>query len=219
MFEHSTLPPTVSTEISGSLPHTLSRRWLNIVQEMLWLPENFRQYLLLLAAVLLVGAGMMAQVWLRVQIAEERYLLKKLTEQQQRIERENSEIIFAIANATSLRQIEQAAIAQGYRPVTARMYVRRDELPTIYSSTDSSASSARHTGEPASILDSRRNAWNNAEIAEAVVVREGNNSPTEAFVSAVGRGMAAFAEWLIVHVRGVSATINEPPAPSGSTVQ
>lgn len=212
MFERSTLPSTVSTEISGSLHHSLSRRWLNILQEMLWLPENFRQYLLLLAATLLVGAGMMAQVWLRVQIAEERYLLTKLTAQQQRIERENSEIIFAIANATSLRQIEQAAIAQGYRPVTGRVYVRRDELPTLQFPA---ALSAPDTAEPPFAIDNLRDERNMA----VTVGREARNSQLEELVSAVGRGLAAFAEWLLVHTPGASTTINETLTPSGFSAQ
>ncbi|WP_298984576.1 hypothetical protein [Caldilinea sp.] len=212
MFERSTLPSTVSTEISGSLQHSLSRRWLNILQEMLWLPENFRQYLLLLAATLLVGAGMMAQVWLRVQIAEERYLLTKLTEQQQRIERENSEIIFAIANATSLRQIEQAALAQGYRPVTGRVYVRRDELPTLQFPA---ASSGPYAAEPPLAIHNLGSDWSTV----APVDGEARSSPLEELVSAVGRGLTAFAEWLLVHTQGASTTINETLTPSGSSVQ
>lgn len=212
MFERSTLPSTVSTEISGSLQHTLGRRWVSVLQEMLWLPENFQQYLLLLAATLLVGAGMMIQVWLKVQVTEERYLLAKLAAQQQRIEWETSEIVFAIANATSLRQIEQAAIAQGYRPVTRRVYVRRDELPVLYFPA---ASLAPGAAEPSSAFEDQRLERNAAERTQPAV----RSSPLEEFIAAVGRGAMAFVEWVNAQVQGISAALHRTLTSKGSSVQ
>jgi len=212
MFERSTLPSTVSTEISGSLQHTLGRRWVSALQEMLWLPENFQQYLLLLAATLLVGAGMMTQVWLKVQVTEERYLLAKLAAQQQRIERENSEIVFAIANATSLRQIEQAAIAQGYRPVTRRVYVRRDELPTLYSPVASIAPGAT---EPSPAFEDQSVDRNAAEKNRQAV----RSSSLEEFIAAVGRGLKAFAEWMSAQAQNISAALHKTLTSKGSSVQ
>lgn len=212
MFERSTLPSTVSTEISGSLQHTLGRRWVSVLQEMLWLPENFQQYLLLLAVTLLVGAGMMIQVWLKVQVTEERYLLAKLAAQQQRIEWETSEIVFAIANATSLRQIEQAAIAQGYRPVTRRVYVRRDELPVLYFPA---ASLAPGAAEPSSAFEDQRLERNAAERTQPAV----RSSPLEELIAAVGRGTMAFIEWVNAQVQGISAALHRTLTSKGSSVQ
>lgn len=217
MFERSTLPSTVSTEIPGSLQHTLGRRWVIALQEMLWLPENFRQYLLLLAVTLLVGAGMMTQVWLKVQVAEERYLLAKLTAQQQRIERENSELVFAIASATSLRQIEQAAIAQGYRPVTRRVYVRRDELPVLDSPVASSPAApiASHVAELSPALEEPRPEQNAAESIRPAAQR----SPLEELMAAVGRGVVAFADWVSAQAQGIPAAVHRVLPSEGSSAQ
>lgn len=128
MLQRSSLPTALPTEIADSLQRTFNPRWLDALQTVLWLPETYRHYLIVLVVSLAVGAGMFTHVWLSVQIAEQRYTLRTLAAQRQHIERETSEIIHAIATTTSLRQIEHSALVQGYRPATARKYLRRDEL-------------------------------------------------------------------------------------------
>lgn len=184
MLQRSSLPSSISTEISDSLQQTFSRRWLELLREMLWLPENYRQYLMLLVVTIVVGAGMVVHVWLNVQVAEQRYLLVQLAEQRERIERENSELIYAIADAASLRQIEQTALALGYRPTTALAYVRRDELatstiPGLMATTASLPAQALSATSPV-----------REPIAAQVRASPGND-----LFDAVGRGLGAAGEW------------------------
>jgi hypothetical protein len=61
-------------------------------------------------------------------LAEERVLLRQLAAERQQIERENSEVIYAIANSLTLAKVEDAALQQGFRPATERVYVRRDAV-------------------------------------------------------------------------------------------
>lgn len=128
MLQRTSIPPAVPADIRESLQQTLSRRWSDVLQELLWLPETSRQYLLFLAIALVIAGGMMVQVWYSVRIAEARAELRALVAQQQRIERENSELIYAIATSTTLDRIRRAALQQGYKPATDRVYVRRDEV-------------------------------------------------------------------------------------------
>jgi hypothetical protein len=185
MLQRSSLPSSISTEISDSLQQTFSRRWLELLREMLWLPENYRQYLMLLVVTIVVGAGMVVHVWLNVQVAEQRYLLVQLAEQRERIERENSELIYAIADATSLRQIEQTALALGYRPTTALAYVRRDELAT----STIPGLMATPASLPAQVLSAT------SPVREPVAAQV-RASPGNDLFDAVGRGLGAAGEWL-----------------------
>ena len=128
MLQRTSIPPAVPADIRESLQQTLNRRWSDVLQELLWLPETSRQYLLFLAIVLVIAGGMIVQVWYSVRIAEARAELRALAAQQQRIERENSELVYAIARSSTLDRVLRAALQQGYKPATDRVYVRRDEV-------------------------------------------------------------------------------------------
>jgi hypothetical protein len=193
MLQRDSLPTVVSTDISDSLQRTFNRHWSDMLQETLWLPENYRQYLIVLVVSLTIGAGMMTHVWLSVQIAEQRYLLRELTEKHQQIERENSEIVYAIANTTSLRQIEQSALAQGYRPTINRKYIRRDEL-----AVSSVSGMARDSVQPMSETLGR------PTVAERV---SAPSTQSNDLIDAVGRGLGAAGEWLEQQARATSGAV------------
>jgi hypothetical protein len=177
MLERSSLPTYVSTEITDSLRLTLNRRRFEVLQEMLWLPETYQQYLLLLAGALAVGLGMIVHVWLNVQATEERVLLRQLAAERQQIERENSEVIYAIANALTLAKVEDAALQQGFRPATERVYVRRDAV----------------TGADLTSVAGRLAA---TEPSLATAVPGEVSAARSDFLDAVGRGLGAAGEWL-----------------------
>lgn len=182
MLQRSSLPPAISTEITDSLQQTFNRHWLELLQEVLWLPENYRQYLFVLTVSLIVGAGMMTHVWLNVQIAEQQHLARTLIAQRQQIERENSEIIYAIANATSLRQIERSALMQGYRPVLERKYIRRDEL-----TGSNLPGMANSPTQPVLQVTG----------GQVVVERVSARTPqSNELIDAIGRALRAAGEWL-----------------------
>lgn len=179
MLQRGSLPTSVTTEITGSIQQTFSRRRLEIMQEMLWLPETYQQYLLLLLGVLTIGAGLLVHVWLTVQIAQEQLLVSELTAQRQQIERENSEVIFAIANSSTLDRVEEAALQQGFRPATDRVYVRRD---AVASDVTSGLADAPPTSLPAVIQPPGRSTR--------------NTGPEQGFIDAVGRGLGAAGAWV-----------------------
>lgn len=177
MLERSSLPTYVSTELTDSLQQTFNRRRLEVLQEMLRLPDTYQQYLVLLAGTLAIGLGMLVHVWLNVQIAEARVLVRQLAAERQQIERENSEIVYAIANSSTLARVEAAARQQGFRPVTERAYVRRDAL-----------NSAGLNGAPHELATSTS--------APVVAVSGSDDRPGASFLDAVGRGLGAVGEWL-----------------------
>ncbi|MCB0048900.1 MAG: hypothetical protein KDE24_05050, partial [Caldilinea sp.] len=76
MLQRTSIPPAVPADIRESLQQTLNRRWSDVLQELLWLPETSRQYLLFLAIVLVIAGGMIVQVWYSVRIAEARAELR-----------------------------------------------------------------------------------------------------------------------------------------------
>ncbi|HAJ34160.1 MAG TPA: hypothetical protein DCL15_00495 [Chloroflexi bacterium] len=184
MLERSSLPTYVSTELTDSLYQTFNRRWFKVLQEMLWLPETYQQYLLLLAGTLVVGMGMLVHVWLNVQIAEARVLVRQLTAESQQIERENSEVIFAIANSSTLARVEEAARQQGFRPVTERVYVRRD---AVRSAGLTSAAPERSPALPQSSVQSS---------VQSSAQTPGDDHAGANLLDAAGRGLGAAGEWL-----------------------
>ncbi len=177
MLERSSLPTYVSTEVTDSLQQTFNRRRFKVLQEMLWLPENYQEYLLLLIGTLVVGLGMIMHVWLNVQVAEERVLLRQLVAERQQAERENSEVVYAIANSLTLAKVEEAALQQGFRPATERAYVRRDAV-TDANSVDVVAQQPAAAPPPST-----------ASLSKIGDARSG-------FLDAVGRGLGAVGEWL-----------------------
>ena len=117
---------------------------------------------------------MMAHIWLNVRIAEERVVLRQLEAQRQQIERENSEVIFAIANRTTLAQVEAAALQQGFRPATDRVYVQ---------SAAAGAATAADAASPALLTAPAPLAASEEETGSGLI-------------EAVGRGLGAAGEWV-----------------------
>lgn len=179
MLERSSLPTYVPTELTDSLQRTFNRRRFEVLQEMLWLPETYQQYLLLLAGTLAVGLGMLVHIWLTVQIAEARALVSQLAAESQRIERENSELIYAIANSSTLTRVEAAARQQGFRPATERVYVRRDAVRGDGGRSAELSSVAPESTTPA-----------------PSPAASGEDLPGAGLLDAVGRGLGAAGEWL-----------------------
>jgi hypothetical protein len=204
MLQRSSLPSSVPTEITTSLQQTFNRRWLESLQEILWLPENSRQYLILLAITLLIGAGMMVHVQLGVQIAEQRYQVASLTAEQQQIERANSDIIYAIAETTSLYKVRQVALEQGYRPTTQLLYIRRDEvtassIPGLHTA-QSSLPARPALPAPSPAVE---------RAAPESVAMPDRASPTNEVFDAIGRGLGAAGDWLGEQARNTTEVVGD----------
>ena len=198
MLERSSLPTYVPTELTDSLQQTFNRRRFEVLQEMLWLPETYQQYLLLLAGTLAVGLGMLVHIWLTVQIAEARALVSQLAAESQRIERENSELIYAIANSSTLTRVEAAARQQGFRPATERVYVRRDAVRRDAVRSDGGRSAGLNGAAPESTTPAP---------SPATAAASSEDLPGAGLLDAVSRALGAAGEWLQRSVATTAQTV------------
>jgi hypothetical protein len=146
MLQRSSLPTTSPAEIADSLGRTLERpfgahpldsaslegafdgrRW-RALQNALPLPTTWQQYLLACLAMAIVVGGMCLQVLLSVEIADREFVLRQLRSDYARVERQNSELVYAIAQQSSLGQMARLAAQSGYVPATSRTYIVRRPL-------------------------------------------------------------------------------------------
>jgi hypothetical protein len=132
MLQRSSLPSTSTAEIADTLGRSLAERaWAGgrwqAIQDWLPLPATWQQYLLACLALAVVMGGMLLHVLLSVQIARADFQLRELNAAYARIERQNGELVYQIAQRSSLAHMAQLAAEQGYVPATGRTYtVRRD---------------------------------------------------------------------------------------------
>lgn len=150
MLQRSSLPTTSPAEIADSLGRSLERSWerpfsgraldgvldgglldggilddrrWQALQDALPLPTTWQHYLLACLAIGIVAGGMCLQVLLSIQIADRELALRRLQSDYARVERQNSELIYAIAQQSSLDQMARLAAQSGYVPATSRTYV------------------------------------------------------------------------------------------------
>lgn len=87
------------------------------------IPNDPHSFSIYFVALLLVVAGMMISVLLSAQILQSKVQLGELQNREEILERQNGELLWKIARATNLQQVQSRAIAQGYRPITKREYI------------------------------------------------------------------------------------------------
>jgi hypothetical protein len=87
---------------------------------------TWQQYLLSCLVLAIVAGGLALQVLLSVQIARAEFQLRSLRVEYAAVERQNSELVYAIAQQSSLEQMAQLAKQEGYVPATKREYVLRN---------------------------------------------------------------------------------------------
>lgn len=127
-------PSSSTAEIADSLGRSLgSGRWdgarLRQLGDLLPMPSTWQQYLLACIGLTVVLGGMLLHVLLSVQIAAADFELRQLRAESAAIERRNSELVYQIAQRSSLAQMATLAAAQGYVPATSRTYVLRSHTP------------------------------------------------------------------------------------------
>lgn len=135
MLQRSSLPTTSPAEIADSLQRTFDgpfsgpfsgRRW-QAIQDVLPMPATWQQYILACLALTIVVGGMWLQVLLSVQIARSELTLRQMRGEYARVERQNSDLIFAISQQSSLAHMAELATQSGYVPATGRTYIVRDQ--------------------------------------------------------------------------------------------
>jgi cytoskeletal protein RodZ len=123
MVHNQPIASAVSTELSASLQQTLTGRRLRNLEQIVSLPGSFSSFLLLILAVALVSGGMALLIVQSVQIFQLRQQINKVEIAYQAVERQNAELVWAIAQHTSLNRVRQRALALGYEPPSERHYV------------------------------------------------------------------------------------------------
>ncbi len=131
MLQRSSLPTTSPAEIADSLQRTLDgpftgRRW-QALQDVLPMPVTWQQYMLACLALTIVIGGMWLQVLLSVQIARAEFTLRQMRSEYARVERQNSELVYAISQQSSLAHMAELATQSGYVPATGRTYIVRGQ--------------------------------------------------------------------------------------------
>ena len=135
MLQRSSLPTTSPAEIADSLQRTFDgpfsgpfsgRRW-QAIQDVLPMPATWQQYILACLALTILVGGMWLQVLLSVQIARSELTLRQMRGEYARVERQNSDLIFAISQQSSLAHMAELAAQSGYVPATGRTYIVRDQ--------------------------------------------------------------------------------------------
>jgi len=144
MLRNQTISPSLSTSISTAVPSTIAqslrgsaKRTLGAINAErttpagLWplmartlrLPDTRRGFLLFLAAVTLISAGMLLHLLLAISILESRIELSHLDAEYRGVRRESTTLIWAISQETTLERVQERALAAGYEPVYERRYV------------------------------------------------------------------------------------------------
>jgi len=152
MLQRSSLPTTSTAELADALGDALGQSFGDAlghslgdslggrtglgarVRELgrrLPLPTTWQQYVLACLALAVVLGGMLLHVLLSVQIARADFQLRGLRADYARIERRNSELVYQIAQRSSLAQMAKLAADQGYVPATGRTYVLRTGPATL----------------------------------------------------------------------------------------
>jgi hypothetical protein len=123
MVHNQPITSAVSTELSASLQQTLTGRRLRNLEQYASLPDSFSSFLLLFLTIALVSGGMALLIIQSVQIFQLRQQINTVNEVYQTIERQNAELIWAIAQHSSLHHVREQALALGYQAPTQRHFV------------------------------------------------------------------------------------------------
>jgi hypothetical protein len=123
MVHNQPIASAVSTELSASLQQTLTGRRLRNLEQYASLPDSFSSFMLLILAIALVSGGMALLILQSVQIFQLRQQISAVNAAYQTVERQNAELVWAIAQHTALSRIRERALALGYEPPSQRHYV------------------------------------------------------------------------------------------------
>lgn len=159
MLQRSSLPTTSPAEIADSLQRTFDgpfsgpfsgRRW-QAIQDVLPMPATWQQYVLACLALTILVGGMWLQVLLSVQIARSEFTLRQMRGEYARVERQNSDLIFAISQQSSLAHMAELAAQSGYVPATGRTYLVRDQHTAELSPAAAALALAPAQAEPVAL--------------------------------------------------------------------
>ncbi len=130
MLQRGTMPTVSNTtaELSESWQETIRGEWATTARAAAHLPKTPREFMIYCVGLLLIASGLSLHVFLSVQILDARVQIQQINAEIERIERVNSEIVYATTLHTSVDKMVRRAEANGYVYTTERKYVDRGTL-------------------------------------------------------------------------------------------
>jgi hypothetical protein len=104
---------------------------ITLVEGFLRLPTNGRAFATYLLGLTIVFAGGFMHVWLAAQIMQAEVTLARLQEDRLALEQQNGDLIFKIAEKSSLPHLYKRVIELGFVPVENRHYIIDDNQPVL----------------------------------------------------------------------------------------
>jgi len=127
---------TISSAISSPVPaewgvatRSLTPQWLwrrdqwRLLAQTLRLPDTWQSFLLFTLAILLVCGGLILHLQLSATILQDTIALRQLQAEEGVIQKENANLVWAIAQETDLNRVQTRATELGYEPAFQRNYV------------------------------------------------------------------------------------------------
>ena len=132
MLRNQTFTSSVTSAMSAEITESFQQKLagaprLRTMEQLIGLPTSARGFVLVTLTTALVCAGMALLVFTSIQTFQTRQLIAQRQQQQQRIERQNANLIWQIAQYTALDKVRQRALDLGYEAPTARNFVVRQE--------------------------------------------------------------------------------------------
>ena len=130
MLQRGTMPTVSNTtaELSESWQESIRGEWATTARAAAHLPKTPREFMIYCMGLLLIASGLGLHIFLSVQILDARVQIQQINAEIERIERVNSEIVYATTLHTSVDKMVQRAMANGYVYTTERKYVDRGTL-------------------------------------------------------------------------------------------
>ena len=123
MLQRTTLPPlSRPADLRDPWNTPLPENWLESLSRAFRLPHTLKGFLAFSLILVCIASGVTLQLLLSIQTTELQNELIRLERQLSRIERDNSEIVWRIAQNTSLADVAIRAKRLGYIPVDDAVY-------------------------------------------------------------------------------------------------
>jgi hypothetical protein len=113
----------------GMATRSLAPQWLwlreqwRLLAQTLRLPDTWQSFLLFTLAIVLVCGGLVLHLQLSTIILQDTIALRGLQAEEQVIQKENANLVWAIAQETDLNRVMTRATELGYEPAFQRNYV------------------------------------------------------------------------------------------------
>ncbi len=119
---------TISTPTTTGVAESIRipNERLVAVRQLVALPTTLRGFLLFALGLLLVATGIMLQILLSLQIHTTKVAIADVAYTAELHEKRNAELIWAIADATSVEAIRRRALRLGFAPIEQPFFLKRD---------------------------------------------------------------------------------------------